>query len=483
MVGPPGDRFDEHRDILVRMGASMSGTGNGRSRKFRVVLICILVAVIVGGFLGYRYRGAIREKMLQILHSFDDVPPAPDSLDWMDDMPPGCWWPAGDLSNETELTPEQQDQIDQIASLGYLSGYQDAPWQAGVTIHEEGAFPGYNIIISGHGPGVTMIDMEGNFVHEWYTPDVSLYGIWPDAQDQTITLDFWRRTHLEDDGDLIVMVECGGVIKVDRDSNLLWASEFNGAHHDISVSDITGDIYVIGRNIHIDPEFSNTELLVEDYICVLDSMGNEIEAFSILDAIEDSPYAPVLRRMPPAGDVLHTNTIELIEEGDLPEDYQGPLRENSLILSMRTIDLVCMLDLETRRVYWAESDLWRMQHQPTLLENGNVLVFDNQGRVGSSSVLEFSPETREVVWEYQGTEEAPFYSVGSGSCQRLPNGNTLITESMPARAFEVTPEKEIVWEFYNPQRAGENYELIATLFEVVRIPTDAPFEWLETAGD
>jgi hypothetical protein len=35
---------------------------------------------------------------------------------------------------------------------------------------------------------------------------------------------------------------------------------------------------------------------------------------------------------------------------------------------------------------------------------------------------------------------------------RLPNGNTLIVESDAGRAFEVTAEGEIVWEFLNPDR-------------------------------
>ena len=38
-----------------------------------------------------------------------------------------------------------------------------------------------------------------------------------------------------------------------------------------------------------------------------------------------------------------------------------------------------------------------------------------------------------------------------GAAQRLPNGNTLITESERGRVFEVTPQKEIVWEFWNPE--------------------------------
>lgn len=37
-----------------------------------------------------------------------------------------------------------------------------------------------------------------------------------------------------------------------------------------------------------------------------------------------------------------------------------------------------------------------------------------------------------------------------GLAQRLPNDNTLITESSFGRFFEVTNEGEIVWEYVNP---------------------------------
>ena len=52
---------------------------------------------------------------------------------------------------------------------------------------------------------------------------------------------------------------------------------------------------------------------------------------------------------------------------------------------------------------------------------------------------------------------------------RLTNGNTLITESDGGRLFEVTPEGEIVWEFINPVRGGENDEFIPILSSGERI--------------
>jgi hypothetical protein len=99
-----------------------------------------------------------------------------------------------------------------------------------------------------------------------------------------------------------------------------------------------------------------------------------------------------------------------------------------------------------------------------------MLLFDNNPGYPYSRVVEFDPFTQHVLWEYRGNEQRPFYSRVGGSCQRLPGGNTLITESTAGRAFEVTPQGEIVWEFLSPHRVGDNDELVATLFDLVRLP-------------
>lgn len=447
------------------------------SNKLKKIIVSLSIVLIIAGFAGYKYRGLIRLKMLTVLHSFDDLPEISENDNG---MPPGAWWPAREsaLPDDSTLTDAQQEQLELLRSLGYLSGYEEAPVEMGVTVLDTSrTCPGYNMIFSGHGPGISLIDKTGEVVHDWFNSEVSLYGIWPDAQDQEIPIDFWRRAYLADNGDLTLMVEGGGVVKLDKESNLLWASEYNGAHHDIDVDD-EGNIYTIGRDIHINDRYFPGEYISEDYICILDSVGNRIRWISTLDVIANSRYAPVLRRMPDGGDVLHCNTIEYIRPEMLPEGYTGPLRPGTVLLSHRAIDLVCAVDLEEETVYWADSDLWRMQHQPSVLADGTMLVFDNQGMGENSTVLQFDPATGEVVWFYRGDEEHPFYSVGSGSCQRLPNGNTLITESMMGRAFEVTPSGEIVWEFFNPQRAGDNLELIATLFETIRISPETVTDWL-----
>jgi hypothetical protein len=60
----------------------------------------------------------------------------------------------------------------------------------------------------------------------------------------------------------------------------------------------------------------------------------------------------------------------------------------------------------------------------------------------------FGPE--EPNWSYTAPDTYSFYSAFISGAQRLKNGNTLITQGMGGRFFEVTPEKEIVWEYWQP---------------------------------
>ena len=53
----------------------------------------------------------------------------------------------------------------------------------------------------------------------------------------------------------------------------------------------------------------------------------------------------------------------------------------------------------------------------------------------------FGPEN--VVWEY----ENDFHSGSQSGAFRLPNGNTLVTVASESYIFEVTHDKEIVWEY------------------------------------
>ena len=66
------------------------------------------------------------------------------------------------------------------------------------------------------------------------------------------------------------------------------------------------------------------------------------------------------------------------------------------------------------------------------------------------------------------------------SAQRLPNGNTLITQGSDGRVFEVTADHEIVWEFINPYYNNISPQHTTNMvYRAYRVP----YEWVPQLGE
>jgi hypothetical protein len=321
------------------------------------------------------------------------------------------------------------------------------------------------------------MDMKGKVLHTWRK---SFEETWPARARQRTPQDvyksYWRRAYLLPDGELLAIFMTFGLIKLDKDSNLLWAYE-GGAHHDLFV-DESGRIYVLTaeRRARSDlrlESWASDLPLREDFVSVLSPEGRELRRVSVLNAFLNSSHAPMLEHMKEGSDVLHANTIRPVR-ADAPPIF----RKGQVLLSLREIHALAALDLQQEKITWTSTGMWKYQHEPRLLDNGNVLLFDNRGNGGHSRAIEFRPVTQEVAWSYQGQPPETFHSREAGTLERLANGNTLINESEQGRGFEVTRDGEIVWEFLNPHRAGEQDELIAALYDLVRIDRER-CGWLE----
>ena len=60
----------------------------------------------------------------------------------------------------------------------------------------------------------------------------------------------------------------------------------------------------------------------------------------------------------------------------------------------------------------------------------------------------FGPE--EPIWSYVAPTRTAFFSSFISGAHRLAHGQTFITAGAQGRFFEVTPEGEIVWEYWTP---------------------------------
>ena len=376
---------------------------------------------------------------------------------------------------------EQQKHHEELDALGYLSGYVPASETDGVALYDpERAYAGLNLYSSGHAPEAYLMDMNGGILHQWR---YDLEDVWPDfvRPENVVQSDqyYWRRVHLYENGDLLAIFEGIGIIKLDKDSKLLWANKCE-AHHDLFAHK-DGSISVLTRKVHVVPRINAKKPILEDFVTRLDSGGRIISEISILECFENSVYAPLLLQGRTEGDIAHTNALDFLDGGFA--DRSPIFREGNILTSMRSMSAIAIIDPDAEQVVWALSGIWLRQHDPSLLDNGNMLLFDNMGNGGHSKAVEFEPFTQEIVWAYGTGPAEPLYSGTCGASVRLPNGNTLITESDNGRALEVTSENEIVWQFANPHRTGSEEELIAMLTEVTRLPLSFPVDWAGTTSD
>jgi hypothetical protein len=378
---------------------------------------------------------------------------------------------------DADLTDEQRSQIAQLEAIGYAEGVHEGTFPSGVTRHDiERAGKGLNLLTSAHEPGALLIGMGGEVLHRW---SLDFTDVWPDYPGKRQNTTFWRRAHLFENGDVLAIYEGLGIIRVDKRSRLLWSSPVR-AHHDM-VPMPDGSVWVLTREARLIPRVHRKRPVMEDFLSLLDAGGNEVRRVSILEALEDSQFSHHWNgKLGRIADIFHTNSLHRLD-GSLAAAHPA-FAEGNFLISMLMLDLIAVLDPEQERIVWALTGVFNRQHDPTVLANGRLLLFDNNPREQASRILELDPATGEQTWLFAGSESEPFYSATCGVAQRLANGNTLVTESDYGRAFEVTLDGTIVWEYYNPFRAGEGGRYIATMMEMRRLPAGFPVGWATKPG-
>ncbi|MEN8148576.1 MAG: arylsulfotransferase family protein [Planctomycetota bacterium] len=378
-----------------------------------------------------------------------------------------------------ELRSAGDDDLEEnLAGHPYLRGYQEARERSGAFVRDrERVCPGLTLFTSGHAPTILLVDIDGEVVHEWRT---GVDEVWPDGLDFKVHpayRSYIRRGHPFPNGDILAIFEYIGVARLARDGKPIWGLA-NQAHHDVAVFP-DGTLVTLVRRYRSPDELSAAHPGIpfvgevkDDRVAFVSSTGEELRSFSLLDALLASDYASLLGRFPRLhGDLLHANSVDIV--GPAIAARYPFADEGDVLVSVRSLDSVVVLDGKTGRVRWVATGQWRAQHQAQFLANGNILLFDNRGahRGGlgdpvRSRAVEFDLLTREIVWQYAGRD---LHSHSLGSVRRLPNGNTLITESTQGRILEVTPDGKLVWEYVSPHRTGKNDRLIATIMGARRI--------------
>jgi len=140
-------------------------------------------------------------------------------------------------------------------------------------------------------------------------------------------------------------------------------------------------------------------------------------------------------------------------------------------LSVRHESAIYKIDYATGEVLWrlgeggdfAYDGTWfEYQHAPSVLDSGNILIYDNRGDNTVARVLELALDeetmTAETAWLYGGDNEEGWQSEYWGDADRMSNGNTLITAGANDvnSIFEVNAEGELVWWLQHVHDGGDD---------------------------
>lgn len=386
------------------------------------------------------------------------------------------WW-----VHDTRRSPASRT-LEEMQSLPYLtwvptaagaSGEQKSP-RRGVTLHDTArAVQGLNLYCSRNESRARLLDMDGELVHKWSRRGTS-----------------WQHVELDGDGNLFVIIKDKALLKLDWQSRLVWQVRGH-YHHDIALGP-DGRVYALARRIGSIERGGTSYPIVDDMVVqhapdgtiearypMADRFGDYVSNRALL-AIADHEASGDLRRVVDGisspYDVFHTNTIEFL---DGPVGGVG--EAGHFLVSALALSRIGIFDPAGGAPSWVSrgGKLVR-QHMPTIIDDDTILVFDNRGGEGGfSRLVEIAVPGGDTEWTWDGDPPQSFESRTRGGNERLPGGNTLVTESDRGRVFEITRDGEMVWEFFNPS-VQRKRRLRAAIYRMSRIlPARAallPFE-------
>ena len=292
----------------------------------------------------------------------------------------------------------------------------------------------------------------------------------------------------------------------------------------------SGNTLVLAHRNARNPKISDKQLL-DDVILEVDWDGDIVWEWHCNEHFDEMGFRegpkntlardPNYRQTQPEGmgDWMHINSMSVLGPNKWYDAGDERFHPDNIIVDGREANIIFIISKATGKIVWklgpdydnspeAKAIGWIIgQHHCHMVPRGlpgegNILIFDNGGWGGydvpnpgsptgvkaalrdHSRVLEIDPVAMKIVWQYTPTEAgflAPmdcnrFYSPFISGMQRLPNGNTLITEGSDGRVFEVTKDHELVWEFISPywgQKLPMNM-----VYRAYRVP----YEWVPQLG-
>lgn len=337
------------------------------------------------------------------------------------------------------------------------------------------------VLMAGYFDGgnqIRLLDRNGSPVAKW---PVSFTRLFPDRSflKNPPRTDLDVDIHgalIEPDGSVVFNFEYAGSAKLTRCGEPVWTLE-HPTHHSVEPAR-GGGYWIAGRKV-LDrtdtrdfPPFTNiasSGIVEEDLILKVNEKGVIVDRLSVPGLIYDNGLEALLTATgatfsPDANwdrELVHLNKI-----GELSDELASAFEQfeaGDLLLSLRTYNLILVIDPQSRVVKWRQTGPWIRQHDPEFNRDGTITVFNNNayetnfanGRPistdvpRSSNIMRVDPAAGTTRVAYGGRPGQEMLSHIRGKHDPTPRGGFLITEFEAGRVFETDAHGRITWEYVN----------------------------------
>lgn len=327
----------------------------------------------------------------------------------------------------------------------------------------EKAFHGLTLYPVTGAPEVLLLDMQGKTVHRWEV-DAERARLLPDGNLLVIHGSDWGK-------DRMPWKNLRTIIREYRwDGSVAWEHKSSDVIHHDARRLPSGNTLFLQREVVpsakktsvYDQNLRSTEMRADSIVEVTPD-GETVWKWHTYDHLDLNSCGRRDCREVKEGksnhrirDWTHVNTASVIPPNKWHTAGDSRFKPGNIMILPRNWWTAFIVDRESGEIVWKYGGDYRGGisggHEVHMIPpgypgEGNILLIDN-GTVthrGESFVLELNPVTKEILWKYEAGSD--FHTRTRGSVARLPNGNTFISEDETGRVFEVTPEKEIVWEY------------------------------------